>query len=119
MSTPNTKATKNLITAEQARSAFKAILDESPSTAGLTLADALWRGGKGLGLPTNIGQDRIVVNVMPGHGDAVITVKASDGRFDYDVITVHPGMNRGDAEYWQGAGSLAEVEAILETIAYG
>ena len=120
MSTLNTKATKNLIPAEQARSAFKAVVDEPADTVGLVLADALWKDGKGESAATDIGSGRIAVNVMPGLGDAVVAAKVGeDGRLTYDLILIHPAMARDTAELWTRAASLAEVEQILVTIGHG
>ena len=120
MSTLNTKAIKSIIPAEQARAAFKAVVDEPADTVGLILADALWKDGKGESAATDIGSGRVAVNVMPGLGDAVVTAKVSeDGRLTYDLILIHPAMDRDTAELWTGAASLSEVEQILVTIGHG
>jgi hypothetical protein len=119
MSTPNTKAIKSIIPAEQIRAAFKAVVDEPADTAGRILADALWKDGKGESAATDIGAGRVAVNVMPGLGDAVVAAKVGeDGRHTYDVMLIHPAMGNS-AELWTGAASLAEVEEILVTIGHG
>lgn len=116
----NTKAVKSIIPAEQIRATFKAVADEYVNRAGLILADALGHGGKGEAAVTNIGSNRVAVNVMPGLGDAVVTAKVSDeARLTYDVMLIHPAMGRDTAELWTGAASLAEVEEILVTIGHG
>lgn len=115
----NTKATKTIIPAEQARAAFKAVVDESdnPNIAGLMLADALRKNEFSV---TSIAYSRIAVNVMPGLGDAVVEVTINEfGRLTYEVIAIHPAMERDTAELWTGAASLSEVEQILVTIGHG
>ena len=120
MSALNTKAAKSEIPAEQARSAFKAVVDEPADIAGRILADALWKDGKGESAATDIGSGRIIINVMPGLGDAMVTAKVGeDRRLTYDLILIHPAMARDTAELWTGAASLAEVELILVTIGHG
>ena len=120
MSALNTKAIKSIILAEQARAAFKVVEGEPADTAGRILADALWKDGKGESAATDIGSGRIAVSVMPGLGDAVVTAKVGeDGRLTYDLILLHPAMDRDTAELWTGAASLSEVEQILVTIGHG
>jgi hypothetical protein len=113
-------ASTTLTTAQEFITACHLIKREDSDAAGLILADALWKNGKGESAPTDIGAGRIVVNVMPGLGDAVITAKISEtGKITYDLILIHPAMGRDVAEFWQGAASLAEVEEILVTIGHG
>lgn len=113
-------AIKTLTTAQEFITAHHLIQREESDASGLILADALWRDGNGESAATDIGTGRIVVNVRPGLGDAVVTAKIGEtGKITYDVITIHPAMGRDIAEFWQGAASLAEVEQILVTIGHG
>lgn len=113
-------AIKALTTAQEFITAHHLIQREESNASGLILADALWKDGKGASAATDIGSGRIAVNVRPGLGDAVVTAKISEtGKITYDVITIHPAMERDTAELWTGATSLAEVEQILVTIGHG